>query len=93
MTSGDSGLDVWVNVGPALEDAHIQEMKRLGVESITSSFETMNEMIFFNGGMIYDVGEPETVLTPGNIRSVYGVEAEVVYRCGGRPYIVPIRSV
>ena len=42
----DSGLDVWVNVGPALEEGHIQEMKRLGVESITSSFETMNKRIF-----------------------------------------------
>jgi len=42
----ESGLDIWVNVGPALEEEHIQEMKRLGVESITSSFETMNEEIF-----------------------------------------------
>ena len=41
-----SGLGVWVNVGPALEEEHIQEMKGLGVESITSSFETMNERIF-----------------------------------------------
>lgn len=41
-----SGLNVWVNVGPALEEEHIQEMKRLGVEAITSSFETMNEDIF-----------------------------------------------
>jgi iron complex transport system ATP-binding protein len=50
-------------------------------------------MIFLNGGQIYDAGEPETVLTPENIRSVYGVEAEVVNRGGGRPCIVPIRSV
>lgn len=42
----ESGLEVWVNVGPALEDKHIQLMKSLGVESITSSFETMNEKIF-----------------------------------------------
>lgn len=41
-----SGLNVWVNVGPALEEEHIREMKRLGVEAITSSFETMNEEIF-----------------------------------------------
>ena len=52
----------------------MQEMKRLGVESITSSFEVMNEMILLNRG-VYDAGEPETVLTPGDIRSVYG--------CGG----------
>ena len=93
LTSRDSGLDVYVNVGSALEDAHIPEMKRLGVESITSSFETMNERIFLNGGKIYEVGEPGTVLTPGNIRSVYNVEAEVVNRGGGRSYIIPIRSV
>jgi biotin synthase len=42
----ESGLNVWVNVGPALEEEHIQEMKRHGVEAITSSFETMNERIF-----------------------------------------------
>lgn len=50
-------------------------------------------MIFLNWGKIYAAGAPETVLTPGNIRSVYGVEAEVVNRGGGRPYIIPIRSV
>ena len=42
----DAGLNVWVNVGPALEQEHILEMKKLGVEAITSSFETMNEEIF-----------------------------------------------
>ena len=42
----ESGLNVWVNVGPALEEEHIQEMKKLGVEAITSSFETMNKKIF-----------------------------------------------
>lgn len=52
-----------------------------------------DKMIFLNGGRIYDAGAPETVLTSGNIRSVYGVEAEVVNRSGRRPYIVPIRSV
>ena len=42
----DAGLNVWVNVGPALEQEHILEMKKLGVEAITSSFETMNEEVF-----------------------------------------------
>ena len=41
-----SDLTIWVNVGPALEREHILEMKALGVESITSSFETMNEAVF-----------------------------------------------
>ncbi len=40
------GLDVWVNVGPALERHHVEQMKALGVNAIASSFETMNEEIF-----------------------------------------------
>jgi len=52
-----------------------------------------SKMIFLNGGRIYDAGEPGTVLTPENIRSVYDVEAEVVNQNGRRPYIIPIRSV
>ncbi|HOI69140.1 MAG: 3-methylornithine synthase [Methanosaeta sp. PtaB.Bin087] len=42
----DEGLEVWVNVGPALEEEHIREMKKMRVEAITSSFETMNPQIF-----------------------------------------------
>ncbi len=42
----ESGLNVWVNVGPALEEEHIREMKKLDVEAITCSFETMNEEVF-----------------------------------------------
>ena len=40
------GFQVRVNVGPALEREHIQEMKKFGVDEITCSFETMNEKIF-----------------------------------------------
>jgi len=42
-------------------------------------------------GRIEAVGPPEEVLTPENIRSVYGVEVEVVNTNGGRPYIMPVR--
>jgi biotin synthase len=42
----DEELEVWVNVGPALEEEHIREMKKMRVEAITSSFETMNPQIF-----------------------------------------------
>jgi biotin synthase len=42
----EEDLKVWVNVGPALEEEHIREMKNLGVEAITSSFETMNPKVF-----------------------------------------------
>ncbi|VVB72375.1 FO synthase subunit 1 [uncultured archaeon] len=42
----EESLNVWVNVGPALDEGHIQEMKNLQVEAITSSFETMNPRVF-----------------------------------------------
>jgi iron complex transport system ATP-binding protein len=43
-------------------------------------------------GKIYAAGDPADLLTAGNIREVYGVEAMAVDILG-RPYIVPIRSL
>jgi ABC-type cobalamin/Fe3+-siderophores transport system ATPase subunit len=37
-------------------------------------------------------GDPVSVLTPNNIKRVYGVTAEVNYN-DGRPYIVPLKPV
>ena len=51
-----------------------------------------DRIIMLNGGSIFDAGNPASVLTPGNIKNVYGVEA-VVRNENGRPYIVPIRPV
>jgi len=45
-----------------------------------------------NGGKIFAAGTPSSVLTPENIKHVYGVESEVEEK-RGRPYIVPIRPV
>ena len=41
-----AGLKVWVNYGPALNKNDILAMKELGVEGITSSFETINPDVF-----------------------------------------------
>lgn len=40
------GFQVRVNVGPALKEEDIREMKAIGVNEITCSFETINEEIF-----------------------------------------------
>ena len=64
--------------GPSASLAVVMAMHDLNLASRFS-----DTMIFLYGGRIYDAGAPGTVLTSGNIRSVYGVEAEVVYRCGG----------
>jgi iron complex transport system ATP-binding protein len=51
-----------------------------------------DRVIMLNGGSIFDAGNPSSVLTPENIKQVYGVEA-VVRNESGRPYIVPIRPI
>lgn len=39
-------LKVWANYGPALTKDHILAMREMGVEGITSSFETINPQVF-----------------------------------------------
>ena len=51
-----------------------------------------DRIIMMNSGKIFAAGNPDSVLTPDNIKQVYGVEAEVNNN-NGRPYIVPIRPV
>ena len=51
-----------------------------------------DRVVMLNGGTIIDAGNPSSVLTPKNIKQVYGVEA-VVRNESERPFIVPIRPV
>ncbi len=51
-----------------------------------------DRIVMMNSGKVFAAGNPVSVLTPDNIKWVYGVEAEVNNN-NGRPYIVPIRPV
>jgi len=51
-----------------------------------------DRIVMMNSGNIFAAGDPVSVLTPDNIKWVYGVEA-VVNNNNGRPYNVPIRPV
>ncbi|MCW3134906.1 MAG: ABC transporter ATP-binding protein [Methanophagales archaeon] len=51
-----------------------------------------DRIVMMNSGKIFAAGNPASVLTPDNIKSVYGVESEVMDK-RGRPHIVPIRPV
>ncbi len=50
-----------------------------------------DRVIMMHEGRIFAAGSPEEVLTPENIREVYGVEAEVLCGKDGKPLILPLR--
>ena len=49
-------------------------------------------LVMLKDGKIHAIGDPLTLLTKENIRTIFGVEAEVM-RDLDRPYVVPIRSL
>lgn len=51
-----------------------------------------SRVIMLKEGVIWGAGNPFSVLTPENIKTVYGVEA-VVREEAGRPYVIPVRPV
>ena len=68
----------------------------MAIHDLNLASKYTDRVIIMKEGKIFDAGSPSNVLTPENIRSVYGVEAEVISRVdsnGGRPYIVPIRPL
>jgi len=65
----------------------------MAVHDLNLASRYTDRVIIMKGGRIFDAGTPPDVLTPENIRLVYGVEAEVINRNGGMPYIIPLRSV
>lgn len=65
----------------------------MAVHDLNLASRYADRVIMMKGGRIFDAGNPLDVLTPENIRSVYGVDAEVINSNGGVPYIVPISSV
>ena len=49
-------------------------------------------LVMLKDGKVHAVGDPFTLLTKENIRTIFGVEAEVMTDLD-RPYVVPIRSL
>ncbi|UEC43925.1 MAG: Cobalamin import ATP-binding protein BtuD [Methanothrix sp.] len=49
-------------------------------------------LVMLKEGKVHAIGDPLTLLTKENIRTIFGVEAEVM-RDLDRPYVVPIRSL
>ena len=48
-----------------------------------------DRLIMLKEGKIWDGGTPAGVLTPENMRQVYGIEA-TIYRNSGHSYIMPL---
>ena len=49
-------------------------------------------LVMLKEGKVHAIGDPLTLLTKENIRTIFGVEAEVMWDLD-RPYVVPIRSL
>ena len=46
-----------------------------------------DNIIMLNNGTVHKIGKPADVITAEDLRTVYGVESEIVDR-GGRPYVI-----
>ena len=42
---------------------------------------------------IFEVGDPESILTTKNIERVYGVRSDVTRDREGRPYVMPLDPI
>ena len=51
-----------------------------------------DNLVMLKKGKVHAIGDPRSLLTKENIRSIFGVEA-VVMKDLDRPYVVPIRSL
>ncbi|MHC1597778.1 MAG: ABC transporter ATP-binding protein [Methermicoccaceae archaeon] len=78
----------------------IKDLVRNGKISVVMAMHDLNlasryadKVLIMKEGRIFNAGHPSDVLTPDNISSVYGVEAEVITCNGKSPYIVPIKPV
>ena len=65
----------------------------MAVHDLNLASKYTDRIIMMKEGNIVDQGTPSEVLTPENIRSVYGVVAEVINNNGGKPHIIPVKSL
>ena len=80
-------MDIIKNIVREKQISAIMAIHDLNLASIYA-----DRIIMMNSGKIFAAGNSVSVLTPANIKWVYGVETEVNNN-NGRPYIVPIRPV
>jgi len=65
----------------------------MAVHDLNLAAKYTDRIVMMKDGKIFAAGMPDKVLTPENIRSVYGVVAEVINNNGTSPHIIPLRSL
>jgi iron complex transport system ATP-binding protein len=65
----------------------------MAVHDLNLAAKYTDRIVMMKEGKVFASGTPESVLTPENIRTVYGVVAEVIKNNGNSPHIVPVRSL
>jgi len=83
-------LEVLGLISDVVEERGIAAVMAMHDLNLASRFS--HQVIALREGKIYAAGESESVLTPQNIKAVYGVEA-MVDNNSGRPHIIPLRPV
>ncbi|NYT01300.1 MAG: ABC transporter ATP-binding protein [Methanosarcinales archaeon] len=83
-------LEVMEIIGDLVRERRISAVMAIHDLNLASRF--CDKLAILKGGKIFAAGDPFSLLTPGVIRSVYGVEA-VVMDNHDRPVIIPLRSL
>ncbi len=64
----------------------------LAMHDLNLSSRFSDRMVMLKAGKVFCTGEPRQIMTVENIKSVYGVEAEII-SINDHPYILPTRPV
>ena len=65
----------------------------MAIHNLNLAARYSDRVILMADGKIVAAGNVDEVLTPENIRGVYGVDVEVISDSTGRPYIIPVKRV
>jgi iron complex transport system ATP-binding protein len=105
VLTGDPRLLILDEPFSAVDLAHVQQMTavlrrvvRGGAAALVASHDvnwaasTSDRVIVMHGGTIAAVGRPEEVITEALMRSVFGIEAEIMRRRDGTISVLPVMN-
>ncbi len=83
-------LEVLILISKLVKDTGISAIMAMHDLNLVSRFATTTALL--KDGRLYAAGSPGRILTPNNIREVYGVEVDVVLN-SGHPFVIPLAPI